>query len=108
MSEQKNKGGRPSNAELAARGMTKTEFQAGLNILKKIFGPSIDKMIELSDSDELSVKDQFRMKQELANMYIALVKSDHQLRIQLSRKDGLPDESGEDKPLAPVFAFARV
>lgn len=33
--EQKNKGGRPTKAEVAARGVTKTEFEIGLKILKR-------------------------------------------------------------------------
>lgn len=104
--EQKNKGGRPTKAEMAARGITKTELDAGLKILKKIFGSAIDKMIELSDDVSLSVKDRFKMKQDLVNMYIALVKSDQALKMQLTK--GTTDEIDEtDKPLAPVFNFAK-
>lgn len=104
--EQKNKGGRPTKAEMAARGITKTELEAGLRILKKIFGSAIDKMIELSDDVDLSVKDRFKMKQDLVNMYIALVKSDQALKMQLAK--GTTDEIDEvDRPLAPVFNFAK-
>lgn len=104
--EQKNKGGRPTNAELAARGMTKTELDAGLKILKKIFGKSIDTMIEISDNTDLSDKERFKMKQELVMMYINLVKSDQALKMQLAREGDTPDET-TDKPLAPVFNFAK-
>lgn len=108
MTQQKNKGGRPTNAELAARGMTKTELDAGLRILKRIFGKSIDKMIELSDDASLSVKDRFRMKQDLVLMYINLYKSNENLKIQLARKEnGETHEEELDKALAPVFNFAK-
>lgn len=104
--EQRNKGGRPTKAEVAARGITKTELEAGLKILKKIFGSALDTMIEISDNADLSVKERFKMKQELVMMYINLVKSDQALKIQLSK--GTEEEvDTSDKPLAPVFNFAK-
>lgn len=104
--QQKNKGGRPTKAEVAARGITKTEFELGLKILKKVFGSSIDSMIEMSDSTELSVKDRFKMKQDIVNLYINLIKSDVSVKMQLSKVDDSQEEP-EDKPLAPVFNFAK-
>lgn len=104
--EQKNKGGRPTNAELAARGVTKTELEAGIKILKRIYGTAIDKMVELSDDDSLSVKDRFKMKQDLVNMYVALIKADSSLKIQMAKGTEALDET-DDKPLAPVFNFAK-
>lgn len=104
--EQKNKGGRPTKAEVAARGITKTELEAGLRILKKIFGSALDKMIEISDDSSLTIKERFKMKQELVMMYINLVKSDQSMKIQMNKGSDVPDES-EDKPLAPVFNFAK-
>lgn len=104
--EQKNKGGRPTKAEMAARGITKTELDAGLRILRKIYGTAIDKMIEISDDVSLTIKERFKMKQELVMLYINLVKSDQALKIQLTKGIDTPDEI-EDKPLAPVFNFAK-
>lgn len=104
--EQKNKGGRPTKAEMAARGITKTELDAGLRILRKIYGTAIDKMIEISDDVSLTIKERFKMKQELVMLYINLVKSDQALKIQLTKGTDVPDEI-EDKPLAPVFNFAK-
>ena len=104
--EQKNKGGRPTKAEMAARGITKTELDAGLRILRKIYGNAIDKMIEISDDATLTIKEQFKMKQELVMLYINLVKSDQALKIQLAKGTDTIDEN-EDKPLAPVFNFAK-
>lgn len=105
--EQKNRGGRPSNAELAARGITKTELEAGLKILKKIYGSAIDKMIEISDDTSLTIKERFKMKSELVSLYINLVKSDVSLRIQINRGTEGGDQEPEDKPLAPVFNLAK-
>lgn len=104
--EQKNKGGRPTKAEMAARGITKTELDAGLRILRKIYGNAIDKMIEISDDVSLTIKERFKMKQELVMLYVNLVKSDQALKIQLAKGNDAPDEL-EDKPLAPVFNFAK-
>jgi hypothetical protein len=74
----KSKGGRPSNAELAARGITKTELEAGLRILRRIFGPSLTRMIELSveAEDKMPLDKQFKMHQDLVNMYVQLLKAD--------------------------------
>lgn len=105
---QKNKGGRPTNAELALRGITKTELDAGLKILKKVFGASIDKMIELSDDVSLSVKDRFKMKQDLANMYKEFLRANEMLKQAQAREEGgnadmNTDEA--DKPKGVVFDF---
>jgi len=104
--EQKNKGGRPTKAEMAARGITKTELDVALKILKKIFGNAIDTMIEISDDVSLTIKERFRMKQELVNMYHMLYKSDIAIKMQLAKGGEAPDELDE-KPLAPVFNFAK-
>lgn len=104
--EQKNKGGRPTKAEVAARGITKTELEAGIKILKKIFGSALDTMIELSDDTSLSTKDRFKLKQDLVMMYINLIKSDQSLKQQLAKGTDEQDEQS-DKPLAPVFNFAK-
>lgn len=104
--EQKNKGGRPTKAEVAARGIIKTELDAGLRILKKIYGSAIDTMIEISDDTNIPAKERFRMKQVLVDMYNNLYKSNEALKIQMAKGSEGPDEV-EDKPLAPVFNFAK-
>uniref|UniRef100_A0AAU6VZ78 Terminase small subunit n=2 Tax=unclassified bacterial viruses TaxID=12333 RepID=A0AAU6VZ78_9VIRU len=104
--EQKNKGGRPTKAEMAARGITKTELDAGLRILKKVYGQAIDKMIEISDDESIPAKDRFKMKQVLVDMYNNLYKANEALKLQLARgAEGEVDET--EKPLAPVFNFAK-
>ncbi|UOL48470.1 hypothetical protein QGX12_gp047 [Pseudomonas phage Kremar] len=105
--EQKNKGGRPTKAEVAARGVTKTEFETGMKILKKIYGQSLDKMIEISDDESIPAKERFRMKQVLVDMYTNLIKADVALKIQLAKGTTEEPEEQTDKPLAPVFNFAK-
>lgn len=104
--EQKNKGGRPTKAEMAARGITKTELDVALKILKKIFGNAIDTMIAISDDVSLTIHQRFKMKQELVNMYHMLYKSDIAIKMQLA-KGTEGEEELTDKPLAPVFNFAK-
>lgn len=104
--EQKNKGGRPTKAEVAARGITKTDLEIGLKILKKVYGMSLDKMIEISDDESIPAKERFKMKQVLADMYTNLYKSNEALKIQMAKGGDVPDEQ-TDKPLAPVFNFAK-
>lgn len=104
--EQKNKGGRPTKAEVAARGVIKTELDAGLKILKRIYGQAIDKMIEISDDEDIPAKDRFKMKQVLVDMYNNLYKANEALKIQLAKGSDSQEEPA-DKPLAPVFNFAK-
>lgn len=105
--EQKNKGGRPTKAEVAARGVIKTELDAGLKILKKIYGQAIDKMIEISNDESIPAKDRFRMHQVLVDMYNNLYKSNEALKIQMAKGGDAPEEQEADKPLAPIFNFAK-
>lgn len=104
--QQKNKGGRPSKAEMAARGITRTDLEIGLRILKKVYGPALDTMIEISDNADLPLKERFRMKQIIADMYTSLLRANESLKIQIAKGGDAPDEV-EDKPLAPVFNFAK-
>ncbi|WYN05091.1 hypothetical protein ISREJYDI_CDS0129 [Pseudomonas phage UNO-G1W1] len=104
--EQKNKGGRPTKAEVAARGLTQTELDAGLKILKRVYGKALDKMIEISDDESIPAKERFKMKQVLVDMYNNLYKANETLKMQLAKGGDVPDEP-EDKPLAPVFNFAK-
>lgn len=104
---QKNKGGRPSNAELAARGMTKTELEAGLRILKRYFGKAVDKIVELASDDKIPVDKQFKMNQDVVNMFMSMLKADAMLK-QAAARDGDNsdmDTDKEDKPKGVVFDF---
>lgn len=104
METTKNKGGRPTNAELAAKGMSKTELEAGLRILRKHFGPAVARAIEIADdADKLPLDKQFRMQLELIKLFMEMKKADQALR---NAAGGLDTEEEDDKPQAPVFKLA--
>lgn len=96
--ETKNKGGRPTNAELAARGITKTELEIGLRLLKKHFGPAITRAIEISEMDGIPLDKQFKMQIDLIKLFMEMKRAD----IALKKTDG-PSDDDDDKPKAPVF-----
>ena len=100
----KNKGGRPTNAELAARGMVKTDLDVGLKTLKKYFGRSVEKIVELASNPDLPVDKQFKMNQDVVSMFMAMLKADMALKQALARGDGddTPVDEG-DKPKGIVF-----
>jgi hypothetical protein len=104
---QKNKGGRPSNAELAARGMTKTDLEIGLKTLKRYFGKSVEKIVELASNPQLPVDKQFKMNQDVINMFMAMLKADAMLKQAMARDgdNSDMDTDTEDKPKGVVFDF---
>ena len=108
MTAPKNKGGRPSNAELAARGMTKTDLDVGLKTLKRYFGRAAEKIVELASNPELSVDKQFKMNQDLINMFMAMLKADAMLKQAAAREDGDNKDMNtddDDKPKGVIFDF---
>jgi hypothetical protein len=107
MTTPKNKGGRPSNAELAARGMTKTDLDIGLKTLKKYFGRSVEKIVELASNPQLPVDKQFKMNQDVINMFMAMLKADAMLKQAMARDNDNTDmkTDDEDKPKGVVFDF---
>lgn len=107
MTAPKNKGGRPSNAELAARGMTKTDLDIGLKTLKKYFGRSVEKIVEIASNPDLPIDKQFKMNQDVVSMFMAMLRADVMLK-QAMAKDGDNndmDTDKEDKPAGVVFDF---
>ncbi len=103
---QKNKGGRPSNAELAARGMTKTDLEIGLKTLKRYFGRSVEKIVELASAPDLPVDKAFKMNQDVINMFMAMLKADAALKQAMAREDNGDMNTDEaDKPKGVVFDF---
>lgn len=102
---QKNKGGRPTNAELAARGMTKTDLDIGLKTLKKYFGRSVEKIVELASNPDMPVDKQFKMNQDVINMFMAMLKADAMLKQATARGDdvGVSDEADKPKGNGVVF-----
>lgn len=100
----KNKGGRPSNAELAARGMVKTDLDVGLKTLKKYFGRSVEKIVELASNPNLPVDKQFKMNQDVVSMFMAMLKADAMLKQAMARGDEVGD-STPDEPKGNGVVF---
>lgn len=103
MAEVKNKGGRPTNAELAAKGITKSELDAGLRVLKKYFGPAVARAIEIAEDDRLPLDKQFKMQVDLVKLYMEMIRAD----IALKKDPSTNSDDDIDKPLAPVFKLLQ-
>lgn len=99
MEEAKNKGGRPSNAELAAKGITKTELEIGLRLLKRYFGPAVARAIEIASDDKIPLDKQFKMQLDLIKLFMEMKRAD----IALKKDPEGDNEDDDDKPVAPVF-----
>ncbi len=103
MSDTKNKGGRPTNAELAARGITKTELEIGLRLLKKHFGPAVTRAIEISNMDGIPLDKQFKMQIDLIKLFMEMKRADIALK-----KEEAPAGEDEEENVAPVFKLHGV
>lgn len=77
---QKGKPGRPTKAEQAAKGLTPTELDQVMRLLKRNFGPSIARAIEISGNEEVALDKQFRMNLELAKLYVEWLKVQEAMR----------------------------
>lgn len=99
--EQKNKGGRPTKAEQAAKGITQSELAGGLRVLKRAFVPSLQFLIEASDSSELSFTQRVKLKKELAEMYQAMLKND-KILIASDSKSGEVVRDSDEPQEAPI------
>lgn len=97
----KNKGGRPTKAEEAARGITRTELDGVLRVLKRHFGPSVSRAIEISSNEDLPLDKQFRMNVELAKLYVEFLKVDKSFKAAAKAGDGEEEQAPQD--MAPVF-----
>lgn len=103
MTEPKNKGGRPTNAELAAKGITKSELEVGLRLLKRHFGPAVTRAIEIANMDGIPLDKQFKMQLDLIKLFMEMKRAD-----MAFKKD--PDSATDDdveKPIAPVFKLMQ-
>lgn len=99
-----NKGGRPTLAEQAAKGVKKSDLAKGLILLRKAFGPAVEKMIELQQTSEMTPEKEFKMALDLTKLYMEMLKADKALIMaeQRANDDGT-DGAGNDQPPAPVF-----
>lgn len=101
-----NKGGRPTKAEQLAKGITKSELDAGLKILKRAFGPALTRMVEAAANPDLPLDKQFKMAQDIANMYMAMLKADKALILADQKADDGPSgglDTDEEQPTATIF-----
>lgn len=93
-----NKGGRPTKEEALAKSADKTELEGGIKILKRAFGPALNRMIAAALTPGLSPEKEFKMAQDIVNTYVALIKADKALK-------AMDDDEGkvEERPPATVF-----
>lgn len=99
---ERNKGGRPTKAEQLAKGITKSELDGGLRILKRAFGPALTRMIEVASDPALPLDKQFKMSQDIANMYMAMLRADKAL-IAIAQKEGDSGDETPEQPTATIF-----
>lgn len=100
--EQRNKGGRPTKAEQAAKGVTQSELAQGLRVLKRAFVPSLQFLVEASDSPNLTYTQRVKLKKELADMYQAMLKNDKALIAADNRSGDVPPETNDEPEEAPI------
>lgn len=106
----KGKPGRPTKEEMLARGMVKTEMDPALRLLKRHFVPSLEHMIKIASDNSLPLDKQFRLWQDIVNMYVALVKVDKMLADAIRAKmddAGIPDDIEPEAPSAVVFKLHK-
>lgn len=97
-----NKGGRPTREEALAKAADKSELEGGLRILKRAFGPALNRMVEAATAEDLTPEKQFKMAQDIANMYVALLKADKALK---ASRDGETGGLDTDTDRAPATVF---
>lgn len=96
-----NKGGRPTREEALAKSADKSELEGGLRILKRAFGPALNRMVEAATDSKLTPEKQFKMAQDIANMYMAMLRADKALKALARGETEEPDDT--DKPPATIF-----
>lgn len=96
-----NKGGRPTREEALAKSAERSELEVGLRILRRAFGPALNRMVEAATAEDLAPEKQFKMAQDIANMYMAMLKADKALKA-VARGDGEDVGNGETAP-ATIF-----
>lgn len=97
-----NKGGRPTKEEALAKSVDKTELEVGLRILKRAFGPALNRMIAAATSDGLTPLQEFKMGQDIVNTYVALLKANKAL-LATSEGESGGLNSDTEQPTATVF-----
>lgn len=96
-----NKGGRPTKEEALAKSVDKTELEVGLRILKRAFGPALNRMIAAATTENLTPAQEFKMAQDIVNTYVALLKADRALKA--TDEDGIGEGKSTEQPTATIF-----
>lgn len=100
----KGKPGRPTREETLAKGVVKTEMDPALRLMKRHFVPALENMIRIASDNALPLDKQFRLWQDIVNMYVALVKVDKVLGDAIRAKmDDAEIPVDDIKPTGVVF-----
>lgn len=108
MEAPKNKGGRPTKAEQAAKGITDTELKRILLMFKKAAPVMVGDLLAQLESSQLTLKDKIKLQIDLLKMYESLLKTNKAL-LASADKDGdggLDSKDPDDLPSQPIFRLA--
>lgn len=104
----KNKGGRPTKAEQAAKGIVETELKKLLLMFRKSAPVMVGNLLEQLESSQLTLKDKIKLQIDLLKMYESLLKTNKAL-LASADKDGdggLDSKDPDDLPSQPIFRLA--
>lgn len=107
MEAQRNKGGRPTKAEQAAKGITETELKRILLMFKKAAPVMVGDLLAQLESSTLTLKDKIKLQIDLLKMYESLLKTNKTLLASADSSDGgLDSKDPDDMPSQPIFRLA--
>lgn len=107
MEAQRNKGGRPTKAEQAAKGITETELKRILLMFKKAAPVMVGDLLAQLESSTLTLKDKIKLQIDLLKMYESLLKTNKTLLSSADSGDGgLDSKDPDDLPSQPIFRLA--
>jgi hypothetical protein len=104
----KNKGGRPTKAEQAAKGITETELKRVLALLRKSMPTFVANLISEVENSDTPLKDRIKLQLDLLKAYESLLKTNKAL-LASADKDGdggLDSKDPDDLPSQPIFRLA--
>lgn len=103
MEAPKNKGGRPTKAEVAARGIPETELKRLLALFKRHAHTMQADLISQTENTELSLKDRIKLQLDLLKMYESFLKTNKMLLSGADGDGGLDAKDPDDLPTHTVF-----
>lgn len=103
----KNKGGRPTKAEVAARGLAETELKRLLAMFKRHAHTMQADLISQTENTELPLKERIKLQLDLLKMYESFLKTNKMLLSSADGEDGgLDSKDPDDLPTQPIFRLA--